>query len=59
MVKRIKVQYAGIVTDQPYDGTLTILYIPDQRQVLMPGQKYEIVIEGLSFSEKDTRKSEG
>lgn len=57
-MKQIKVKFAGIVTDDPYDGALTILYTPDQRQVLMPGQKYEIVIEGLTFAEKDTGKKE-
>lgn len=57
-MKRIRVKFAGIVTNEPYDGTIKIIYIPDQRQVLMPGQKYEIEIEGLTFAEKDTGKKE-
>jgi len=54
---KIKVKFAGIDVSKPYNGALSIIYIPDQRQVLMPGQKYELVIEGLSFTEKDTGKS--
>ena len=55
-MKQIKVRFAGVETAKPYEGNLTIYYIPDQTHVLKAGVKYEIVIEGLGFDQKDTRK---
>jgi hypothetical protein len=57
-MKRVHVKFAGI-DSEPYDGTLKIIYIPDQLQTLLPGQKYEIVIDGLTFAEKDTGEVAG
>lgn len=54
MAKKIHVRCVGIVTDEPYDGTLSILYVPDQDHILKAGKKYEIVLEGFSFAHKDT-----
>ncbi len=53
-MKEIRVRFAGI--EKSKDGELSIIYIPDTRQVLMPGKKYQIIIEGLSYEEHDTRK---
>lgn len=55
-MKNIKVRFAGI-DPKPYDGTFTIIYIPDQNQILKAGQRYSITIEGLSYKEIDTSKS--
>ena len=57
-MKQIRVKFAGIEVNEPYDGTLKIIYIPEQRQILQPGKEYEIVIEGLGFAQKDTSKEE-
>ena len=58
-MQEIKVKFAGI--EKSKDGQLSILYIPNQTQVLVAGKKYQIVIEGLSYEEwgsgKKRRKS--
>lgn len=48
-MKTITVRFAGI--EKAPDGNLSIIYIPDQTQVLKAGQKYRIEIEGLSYEE--------
>ena len=55
-MKRIKVQFAGVETAKPFEGNLTIYYIPDQNQYLRAGVKHQIVIEGFKFAHKDTAK---
>jgi len=47
-VKDIHVRFAG-VEKAPDSEQLSIIYIPDNRQILLPGRRYRIVIEGLSF----------
>lgn len=56
-VKEIHVKFAGI--EKAPGDQLSILYIPAQRQVLLPGQKYRIVLDGLSYEEskQTTKKS--
>jgi len=56
-MKDIEVTFAG-VESKPYDGTFTIIYIPDQRQILEPGQKYRIRIKGLSFGTSPAKPTE-
>lgn len=53
-MKSIKVKFAGIEVAKPHEGNLTIYYIPDQTQTLMAGEKYKVIIEGLSFAHEDT-----
>ena len=48
-MKDIHVKFAGL-EPLPYDGSITIIYIPDQRQVLEPGRKYRIVIDGFTLA---------
>ena len=48
-MKDIHVQFAGVVKSQ--DGQFSIIYIPDQRQVLLPGIRYKIVLDGLTYAE--------
>jgi len=53
-MKKVKVNFAGI--EKSKDGKLSIIYIPDQTQVLHAGQKYRIVIEGLTYEESGSVK---
>lgn len=53
-MKEIRVKFAGI--EKSKDGKLSIIYVPDTRQVLMPGKRYQITIEGLSYEEHAARK---
>lgn len=48
-MKEIHVKFAGV--EKAPDGQFSIIYIPDNRQLLLPGRKYKIVIEGLSYEE--------
>jgi len=48
-MKVVKVNFAGI--EKSKDGKLSIIYIPNQTQMLRAGQKYQIVIEGLTYEE--------
>lgn len=52
----IRVRYAGM--RKAPGGELEILYIPDQRQVLLPGQRYRIILEGLTYEKSNPRKKE-
>ncbi|GAI94170.1 unnamed protein product [marine sediment metagenome] len=47
-MKDIHVRFAGI-EKAPESEQLSIIYIPDNRQILLPGRRYRIIIEGLSF----------
>ena len=41
-MKQVKVRFEAI---EVKDGSLAIIYIPDQTQILQAGKRYEIVIE--------------
>lgn len=57
-MKEIRVRFAGI-EKAPDSEELSIIYIPDNRQILEPGRRYRIIIEGLSFEKHGaTKKSE-
>ncbi len=51
-MKTIKVQFAGI--EKSPDGKFSIIYIPDNRQVLLPGCRYKIEITDLTFEHCNT-----
>ncbi|MBA7637522.1 hypothetical protein ES703_45167 [subsurface metagenome] len=54
-MKEIHVKFAGV--EKAPGGQFSILYIPDQRQVLYPGRRYRIVLDGLTYEEsKPTEK---
>lgn len=55
-MKEIHVRFAGI--EKAPNEQLSIIYIPDNRHVLLPGQKYRIVIEGLSYEESKPKGPE-
>jgi len=55
-LKDVRVRFAGVEVAKPHEGNLTIYYIPDQTQTLIAGEKYKVIIEGLSFAHKDTAK---
>jgi len=48
-MKDIHVKFAGV--EKAPDGQFSVIYIPDQRQVLNPGQRYRIVLDGLTYEE--------
>lgn len=48
-MKEIHVKFSGI--EKAPGDQFSIIYIPEQRQVLLPGQKYKIIIDGLSYEE--------
>lgn len=54
-MKEIHVKFAGI--EQTPDGKFSIVYIPDQRQVLMPGKKYHIIIDDLGYGEGKAKEA--
>lgn len=57
-MKEIHVTFAGV--EKSEDEQLSIIYIPGNRQILLPGQKYKIVLDGLSYDEsKPSQRSEG
>ncbi|GAJ05234.1 unnamed protein product [marine sediment metagenome] len=57
-VERIHVKFAGV--EKSPDGQFSIIYIPENRQILLPGQRYEIILDGLSYDEsKPKEKKEG
>lgn len=56
-MKTIKVQFAGI--EKSPDGKFSIIYIPDNRQVLLPGCRYKIEITDLTFEHCDTGEKIG
>jgi len=57
-VKDIHVRFAGI-EKAPDSEQLSIIYIPDNRQILLPGKRYRIIIEGLTYNEsKGKQRSE-
>lgn len=47
---QITVRFAGV--EKAPGGKFSIIYIPDQRQVLEPGKRYRITLEDLTFEEK-------
>ena len=47
-MKEIRVKFAGI-EKAPDSEELSIIYIPDTTHVLRAGQRYRVIIEGLSF----------
>jgi len=49
----ISVRFAGI--EKAPDGKFSILYVPDQRQVLEPGKRYRITLKDLTFEESNPR----
>ena len=53
-MEEIHVKFAGV--EKAPNEQLSIIYIPDTRQVMLPGQRYRIVIEGLSYEESNPRK---
>ena len=56
-MKDIHVAFAGV--EKAPDGKFSIIYIPGNRQVLLPGRKYRIVIEGLSYEESKPEGKDG
>ncbi|GAH65262.1 unnamed protein product [marine sediment metagenome] len=48
-MKEIHVTFAGV--EKAPDGQFSIIYIPGNRQILLPGKRYKIVIDGLSYDE--------
>lgn len=48
-VKEIHVMFAGI--EKAPGEQFSIIYIPKTRQVLLPDQRYKIVLDGLSYDE--------
>ena len=53
--KEIHVRFAGV--EKAPDGQFSIIYIPGNRQILLPGRRYRIVIEGLTYEESRKRGS--
>ena len=53
-MKEIHVTFAGV--EKAPDGEFSIIYIPDTRQVLLPGQRYKIVLDGLSYEESKPKE---
>lgn len=56
-VKDIHVQFAGI--EKAPGEPLSIIYTSGQRQVLLAGRKYRIVIDGLGYEGYDERSEGG
>ncbi|GAJ19761.1 unnamed protein product [marine sediment metagenome] len=57
-MKEIHVTFAGV--EKSPDGQFSIIYIPENRQILLPGRRYQIVLDGLSYDEsKPQEKKEG
>ena len=48
-MKEIHVTFAGI--EKAPNGKFSIIYTPDERQILEPGRKYRIVLDGLTYDE--------
>ena len=48
-MKEIHVRFAGV--EKSPDGKFSIIYIPENRQVLEPGRKYLIVLDDLAYDE--------
>ena len=48
-MKEIHVTFAGI--EKAPGGQFSIIYIPENRQILLPSKRYKIVIDGLSYNE--------
>ena len=55
-MKEIHVKFAGI--EKAPGGELSFIYIPGQPQVLHPGKKYRIILNGLSYEESKPRSPE-
>ncbi|GAI81459.1 unnamed protein product [marine sediment metagenome] len=55
-MKDIHVKFAGV--EKASDGQFSIIYIPDQHQILNPGQEYRIVLDGLTYEESKPKGSE-
>lgn len=53
-MKEIHVKFAGI--EKAQDGKFSIIYIPNQRQVLMPGKKYHIIIDDLGYGKSEPKE---
>ncbi len=54
-MKDIHVRFANI-EKAPDSEQLSIIYIPDNRQILLPGRRYRIILNGLTYQETDTTK---
>ncbi|MBA7638829.1 hypothetical protein ES703_46485 [subsurface metagenome] len=55
-MKEIHVTFAGI--EKAPNDQFSIIYIPDNRQILLPGRRYKIVIDGLSYDESKPKSQE-
>ena len=55
-MKEIHVRFAGV--EKAPDGQLSIIYIPENRQILLPGQRYKIVLDGLSYDESKPKNKQ-
>ena len=55
-MKEIHVRFAGV--EKSPDGKFSIIYIPGTRQVLEPGKKYLIVLDGLTYDESKPKNKQ-
>lgn len=53
-MKEIHVKFAGV--EKAPDGQFSIIYIPENRQILLPGQRYRIVLDGLTYDESKPKE---
>lgn len=53
-MKDIHVKFAGI--EKAPDGQFSIIYTPENRQILLPGQRYRIVLDGLTYDENKPKE---
>lgn len=54
-MEEIRVTYASIEMGE--GGAFTIIYIPDQRQILEAGRRYKIIIDGLTYGTSGKAKA--
>lgn len=55
-MKEIHVKFAGVEKTQ--DGQFSIVYIPNEQQVLQPGERYHIIIDDLGYAESKPEEAE-
>ena len=53
-MKEIHVRFSGV--EKAAGGQFSIIYTPANRQVLLPGRKYKIVLDGLSYEESKPKE---
>ena len=56
-MKVIKVRFDGI--EKSPDGKFSIIYTPDNTQVLRAGVKYRIEVEGLTYDQSGEKAKAG